>query len=322
MPHDHDPDNGDSRSHHDHHHHHHHIDPASGDRRVLGAVAVNLGLTVVQIVAGVLSGSLALIADAIHNLSDALSLVVAIVARRIARRPADADMTFGYGRAEVVAALVNYTTLVVIAFYLFAEGINRLFDPQDVEGWTVVVVAGVALVVDTVTAVLIFRMSKNSVNMRAAFLHNIADAMGSVAVIVAGVLILIYDWRLVDPIVTLGISVYILWHTLRELRPVIRILMLARPDGLAVEEVLEAMEAVPGVADVHHLHLWQMGEYENSLEAHVVLAQSADPVAVKSALKALLGARFDLSHTSLEFEGPRDQCRDAPRVGHGNALTC
>lgn len=312
MPHDH---------HHDHGHHHHHLDADAGDRRVVWAVAVNLGLTLVQIVAGVISGSLALIADAIHNLSDALSLGLAMVARKIARRPADEDMTFGYGRAEVVAALVNYTTLIVIAFYLLAEGVDRLFNPPEVAGWPVVIVAAIALVVDAVTALLIFAMSKDSVNMRAAFLHNLADALSSVAVIFAGVLILLWDWRLVDPIVTIGIALYILWHTGRELRPVVRILMLARPDGVAVGEVMAAMEAVPGVADVHHLHLWQMGEHENSLEAHVVLSPGAEALAVKTALKSLLARRFGLRHSMLEFESAQDRCHDARRVGHGSA-TC
>ena len=198
---------------HDHHHHHHHALPEQGDTLVLWAVAVNIALTVAQIIAGVIAGSLAMIADAIHNLSDALSLVIAFAARRIARRPADAKMTFGYGRAEVIAALVNYTTLIVIALYLAAEGIERLFNPVEVQGWIVVVVAGIALVVDLLTALLILRLSRDSVNMRAAFLHNLADALGSVAVIIAGVLILLYDWRLIDPILTLMIAAYILWHS-------------------------------------------------------------------------------------------------------------
>lgn len=127
-----------------------------GDRRVGTAIAVNIALTLVQIVAGVISGSLALIADAIHNLSDALSLVIAFYARRIARRPADKAMTYGYGRAEVVAALINYTTLIVIALYLATQGIERLFNPVEITGWIVVTVAGVALVIDTITAALIF----------------------------------------------------------------------------------------------------------------------------------------------------------------------
>ncbi|MEE4347498.1 MAG: cation diffusion facilitator family transporter, partial [Paracoccaceae bacterium] len=164
-----------------HDHEHHHSLPQD-DGKVVAAVSVNLGLTIVQIVAGVVSGSLAMVADAIHNLSDAISLIIALAARKMARRPADASMTFGYGRIEVVAALVNYTTLIVIALWLVAEGVQRLFDPVEVQGWIVVVVATIALVVDLVTALLIFRLSRDSMNIRAAFLHNLADAMSSVAV--------------------------------------------------------------------------------------------------------------------------------------------
>jgi len=213
---------------HDHHHHHHTAD-LGGDRRVAWAVGVNIALTLVQMVAGVISGSLALIADAVHNLSDALSLVIAFAARRIGRRPADARMTFGYRRAEVVAALINYTTLIVIALYLVAEGVQRVLNPVGVDGWIVVVVAGVALVIDSLTAWLIHGMSKDSMNIRAAFLHNVADAMGSVAVIVAGTLILLYDWRLVDPLVTFLIAGYILWHASQGIRPTIHVLCWAAP---------------------------------------------------------------------------------------------
>ena len=194
------------------HGHHHHVDLEAGDRRVFAAIAVNMGLTVAQIVGGIVSGSLALIADALHNFSDAISLIIAFGARKIARRPRAAEMTFGYGRVEVVAALINYTTLIVIGLYLLYEAAMRFADPQPVEGWLIVIIAGIALIVDAVTAALTYAMSKSSVNIRAAFLHNVADALGSVAVIVAGTLILLYDWRLVDPIVTLGISAYILWH--------------------------------------------------------------------------------------------------------------
>ncbi len=199
MPHDH---SGPSH----HHHGHHHPQMEEGDRRMQLAVAVNILLTVVQIIAGVISGSLALIADAIHNLSDALSLVIAFLARKIGRRPADARMTFGYGRAEVVAALVNYTTLIVVGLYLAAQGVERLFNPAAVEGWIVVVVASVALVIDTITALLVMRMARDSMNIRAAFLHNVADALGSVAVIFAGTLIILFDWHLIDPLVTLAIA--------------------------------------------------------------------------------------------------------------------
>ncbi|MEC8667463.1 MAG: cation diffusion facilitator family transporter [Pseudomonadota bacterium] len=247
------------------HHHHHALPEDAGDRNLWLATGVNLALTLAQIVAGVVSGSLALIADAIHNLSDAISLVLALAARRIARRPADATMTFGYGRIEVVAALVNYTTLIMVSIWLAAEGVMRLLDPQPVEGWIVVIVACLALVIDAVTALLTFRMAKDSMNVRAAFLHNLADALGSVAVIVAGTLILLYDWRLIDPIVTLGIAAYILWHAGGEVMPAIRILMMGSPGDPAAEEVLQAMRGIEGVRDVHNLHLWRMKEHETAL---------------------------------------------------------
>lgn len=307
MPHDH---------RHGHDHHHHHPDLDSGDKRVAAAVGVNIGLTIVQIVAGILSGSLALVADAIHNLSDALTLVIAFFARRVGKRPADARMTFGYGRAEVVAALVNYTTLIVIAIYLAAEGIERLFNPQQVEGWIVVIVAGGALVIDTVTALLVHRLSKDSSNMRAAFLHNVADALGSVAVIIGGTLILLYDWRLVDPIVTLLISGYILWHSWLGIVPVIRVLMLGTPEGTDLDDVLTALQAVDGVNSVHHVHVWYMQESQAALEAHVVLDGTRSEIAVKQAVKTLLQRRFGIVHSVLELEAPDEICTDQQVIGH------
>lgn len=301
---------------HDHGHHHHHVDPDAGDRRVALAVLVNVALTVAQIAAGLISGSLALIADAVHNLSDAVSLGVAWAARRIARRPADARMTFGYGRAELVAALVNYTTLVVIALWLGWEGASRFIDPQPVQGWIVVWVAGVALVIDTVTALLLAGMRKGSANIRAAFLHNVADALGSVAVIVSGVLILLYDWRLVDPAVTLLISGYILWHAAQGIGPVISILMMGAPPEPHARDVLAAMEAEEEVSEVHHLHLWQMDETQTALEAHVVVSTEAQRDPVRHRLRVMLAERFGIGHTTVEMETEATRCHKASAIGH------
>lgn len=311
MAHDHDHSHR-SHSHAGHSHHHPHLDPSAGDARVAGAVAVNLFLTLAQIVGGVISGSMALIADAIHNLSDAISLVIAFGARKIARRPRDSQMTFGYGRIEVVAAMVNYVTLIVISIYLFAEGVSRLFNPPEVEGWIVVILAGVALVVDLVTALLTYTMSKDSLNIRAAFLHNLADAATSVAVIVGGVVILIWDWRLIDPILTLLIASYILWHAAIEIRPVVRILMLGAPEGTPSEKVASAMAAVEGVDSVHHVHLWQIDEHRSSVEAHVVIAGSheARHAEVLGAVKLVLREDFAIAHSTLEAERPGQGCAD------------
>lgn len=300
------------------HDHRHQIDRDTGDRRVLWAVMVNVGLTVVQIVAGILSGSLALVADAVHNLADAGSLVIAFVARKIARKPSDSDMTFGYGRIESVAALINYTTLIVIALFLVWEAVVRFADPPGVDGWIVVAVAGVALAVDTVTALLTWRLSRESANIRAAFVHNLSDALGSVAVIVAGTLILLFDWRLVDPIVTVGIAGYILWLSVKGVVPVVRLLMLGRPEGLATDQVLSAMESVPGIASLHHVHLWQMGEHSPALEAHLVLdgGDMEEAAAVKARVREVLSSRFGIDHVTLETEVAGHACEDAPKIGH------
>ncbi len=301
------------------HHHHHHIDPSAGDRRVLMAIIVNLALTVVQIIGGILAGSLALIADALHNLSDAIALVIAFGARKIARRPANAEMSFGYGRVEIVAALINYTTLIVIGLYLLYEAVLRFISPQGVDGWMVVIIAAVALVIDLATAALTFAMSKNSMNIRAAFLHNVADALGSVAVIFAGTLIILFDWRLIDPLVTLLIAGYILWQSFAEIGAVIRILMLGSPPEMSPEQVLQLVRDTEGVQDIHHAHLWMVGEHETALDAHVVISEGAwgRADAIKEQVKARLAEGFDIHHTTLELECANHVCNAPETFGRG-----
>ncbi|WP_417935172.1 cation diffusion facilitator family transporter [Falsihalocynthiibacter arcticus] len=271
-----------------------------------------------QIIGGILSGSLALIADAIHNMSDALSLILAFVARKIAQRPADDTMTFGYGRAEIVAALINYTTLILLGLYLTYEAVVRLFNPASVDGWLVVVIAFFALLVDAATALLTYALSKQSMNIRAAFLHNVADALGSVAVIIAGTVIILYDWRLIDPLITLVIAGYILWQSVTEIGGAVRILMLGSPPDLDTRAILKAIRTVSGVEDVHHLHLWQMQEHESAVDAHIVIKAGVWTEAdrVKLAVKDALRDGFGLSHITLELECHVHACKDPQEVGH------
>jgi cobalt-zinc-cadmium efflux system protein len=300
-------------------HDHPHVDPKSGDRRVALAIWANLLLTLAQVVGGLLSGSLALVADALHNFSDMASLFIAFAARKIARRPADRRMTFGYGRIEIVAALVNHVTLILMGIYLVWEGANRLLDPPPVEGWTVVILGGCALVVDTLTARLTYAMQKDSVNIRALFLHNLSDALASVAVIAGGTAILLYGTRWIDPAITIAIALYILYLALTEIGAPIRILMLGSPPALDNGAVVAAIAGVDGVRDVHHVHLWQMLEHEASLECHVVLAEDCWPrmEAVKAEIKARLASRFGIRHSSLEFEHAEGPACDASAHRHG-----
>lgn len=302
-------------------HDHGHMDPESGDRRVSIAIWANALLTVAQIVGGILSGSLALIADALHNFSDMASLVIAFVARKIARRPADEQMTFGYGRIEIVAALINYTTLILIGFYLIYEGAMRMIDPPQVAGWTVVILGGVALAVDTLTALLTYSMQKGSTNIRALFLHNLSDALASVAVIIGGTLIILYDLRWVDPAITIGIALYILYLALTEIGGPIRTLMLGSPPDVDGRAVIDAVRRVEGVDDVHHVHLWQMHEHEAALDCHVVLTEDgwSRIEAIKAAIKERLKEEFGIMHSSLEFENINHAHHDAELFGHGGA---
>lgn len=305
-----------------HDHGHAHIDASSGDRRVSIAIWANALLTVAQVVGGILSGSLALIADALHNFSDMASLVIAFAARKISRRPADQRMTFGYRRIEIVAALINYTTLILVGFYLIYEGGMRMIDPPEVAGWTVVILGGVALAVDTLTALLTYSMQKGSVNIRALFLHNLSDALASVAVVVGGTLIILYDMRWIDPAITIGIALYILWLAVTEIGGPIQTLMLGSPPDIDNEALVEAMRGVDGVVDVHHVHLWQMQEHQAALDCHVVLTAEAWKrlEVIKADIKEGLKAGFGIVHSTLEFEHEENAHRNADLYGHGESL--
>lgn len=275
------------------------------------AVVVNMGLGIAQIIGGVIAGSVALIADAVHNLTDAFSLVMAYVARRIARRPADLDMTFGYGRAEAIAALVNYTLLIVAALWLAYEAVFRLFEPPQVMGLVVVALAGLSVAVDLGTVLLTWRLSRTSVNIRAAMIHNLTDAATSLTVIGAGILIILFDWRLVDPLVTLGISGWILWLSLRELHPVIRLLMLASPPGLDAGAVLERVRQTVGVVEACHLHVWQIDEHRNAVEVHVRVDPAAKAEETVRRIEDMLARDFGLDHAAVSIGAAPDEGGDA-----------
>ncbi len=291
-----------------HDHHHHDID-TMGDRRLGWAIAINMLLTLAQVIGGIISGSLALIADALHNFSDAASLLIAWVARRIGRQPPDLFKTFGYKRAEVIAALINLVTLVIVGLYLIYAALWRMYEPQVIEGWTVVIVAGIALVIDIATAMLTYSMSKHSMNIRAAFLHNVSDALASVGVIIAGSLILLYDWYWTDTVLTLLIAGYVLYQAASLLPKTIHILMEGTPEDISIKEVIRTMEDIEGVSNVHHVHLWQLDEHKDALEAHVVITDFAQTEQIKAALKAELEKQFSIVHSTLEFE--IEHCREA-----------
>ncbi len=284
-----------------HRHHHHEV---QSERRLWLSIGLNLLITLAEIVGGILSGSLALLSDALHNLNDSASLGISLFALRVGRRAPDEKRTFGYRRAEIIGALFNLFTLLFVALYLIKEAIERYLHPQPIAGELMLGVAVVGLLANVLTALLLYRDARESLNIRSAFAHILADAVSSVAVVVGGVVVWRYEVYWVDTLLSLGISVYILVMSVRMLREVVHILLEGVPPGLHISEVVQAMEAVPGVQNVHHVHIWQLDESHIALEAHVV-PRDCDPVAMeqlKCAIKQQLEARFGINHSTLELE--------------------
>ena len=286
------------------------------DKKLVYAVLVNVLLTFAQVVGGLISGSLSLIADAVHNFSDAASLGIALFARNVAKRPPDAFKTFGYKRAEIIAALINLTTLVIIGLYLVYEAIWRLLEPNEIEGWIVIIVAGIALLVDLITAALTYAMSKDSLNIKAAFLHNVTDALSSVGVIIAGSLILLFGWLWVDAVITFMIAGYILYQGYKEIPKTIHILMDGTPEHLSIKEVISSLENIEGVSNVHHVHIRQLDEHKNALEAHIVTDCSSEKnEEIKKIIKSQILKDYIIEHSTLEFERLDGSCSDL--LNHG-----
>lgn len=288
--------------HHHHHHHHHGDDQTEG--RLWISIFLNLTITLAEFVGGLISGSLALLSDALHNLNDTTSLGISLFARKVSKKKANVDKTFGYKRAEIIGAFVNLITLVIIALFLIKEGVERFYNPQPIDGLVMFVVAVIGLLGNVITAVLLYRSSKENINIRSAYIHIMSDALSSVGVIVAGWLILQYQWFIVDTVLTLIIAGYILWQSYYMLWETIDILMESTPAEIELNNITHAMQEVAGVLDVHHLHVWRLDENNILLESHVVIDENDmnNMESIKSSLKDLLASGFDIHHSTLEFE--------------------
>ena len=284
------------------HDHAHHADTADARKR-LGLV---LGLTVVfmvaELVGGLLADSLALLADAGHMLSDSLSLTLALLAAWAARRPATSQRTFGYKRAEILAALFNGVTLVAISIWIFIEAGRRFDDPPEVEGELMLAVAGLGLLVNAAGATILARAAHDNLNVSAAMRHVIADMLGSLGVIVAAVVVLATGWNQADPIVGVVIGLLVLASSWTILRDSTRILLEATPKGLDAGDVGRHMRSVPGIIEVHDLHVWTITSGFPALAAHVLVAPDDDCHARRRELERMLKAEFGITHTTLQVD--------------------
>jgi cobalt-zinc-cadmium efflux system protein len=285
---------------------HEHSHPAGERGRSRRALAVVLSLTasftVVEVVGGLLTGSLALLADAGHMLSDNLSLGLALFAVWLAGRPSTPERSFGYQRAEILAALANGVTLVAISLWIFVEAYSRLWEPPEILGGPMLAVATLGLLVNAVCAIILSRSADESLNTQGALRHVIADALGSIGAIVAALIILLTGWRYADPLVSAAIGLLILASSWKLLRDSTNVLLEATPRGIDAEEVGRRMAGAEGVEEIHDLHIWTITSGFPALSAHVLVGQSEDCHASRRNLEDLLLREYGIEHTTLQVD--------------------
>lgn len=299
---------------HDHHHHHH---PATGhahhhdESRAIGiAFFLNLAFTVVEIVGGLLTNSVAILADALHDFGDTIALGLGWYLARVARRDPDASFTYGYQRFSLLGALINSVVLVSGSIFILVEAVPRLWDPQmpHAQGMFWLAILGVA-----VNGVAAWRLKRSgTLNAQAMGWHLLEDMLGWVAVLVVSVVLMFFDWPILDPLLSVLFTVFILLNVLRTLRATVGVFLQAVPGGAAVADIETTLLAEPDIAAVHHSRLWTLDGEQHVFTSHVVAARALDAAemgGLKSRVEALLGP-FEFAHTTIEIELPGEHCRD------------
>ena len=292
---------------HEHHHHDHTV--TSLNKAFIWGIALNVGFVIVEFAVGLCYGSMGLLSDAGHNLSDVASLLLAMLAFRLAQARATPKYTYGYKKSTVLISLLNSVILLIAVGVIVAESIGRMLHPEPVVGGAIAWTAGVGVAINGFTAWLFMKDKDRDLNVKGAYLHMAADALVSVGVLVSGLVISWTGWTVVDPIVGLAVAGVIVASVWSLTRDSLRLSLDGVPGGIDIAEIERKMETVPGVRAVHHIHIWAISTTENALTAHVVLDSLSRMEEVKHALKELLG-RSEIPHATLEFESVTERCCD------------
>ncbi len=292
-----------SHNHNQDHDHHSHSEKLSG-QKLLWVTLLNLSITIVQIVGGLISNSLSLLSDAIHNLGDSSAIFIAFLAGKASRKKPDERRTFGYKRVEILAALLNAIVLISICIFLFYEAYKRFQNPEPIQGKLMMIVAVFGLLANLVSVLVLEKDKDHSLNVKAAYMHLLGDTLSSVAVIIGGVAIWLFNIYWIDPLITVLVGIYIVWHTWEIVQQTIDILMQSTPEGINLQELKVKVENVEGIENIHHVHVWKLDDTQIHLEAHVNLVHDVtmtEMMAIQNDVENVLKNDFGIGHVTLQM---------------------
>ena len=293
-------------------HVHIHKHEVKGNNLIL-SILLNLLITIAQVIGGIISGSLALISDALHNFSDVLSLTFSLVANKLSRRKASINNTFGYKRAELIAAFINAITLIIVALFLIYEASSRLFHPEPIKSGLVIWLAILGIVVNGGSVLLLKKDSEHNLNMKSAYLHLLTDMMASVAVLVGGLLMKFYGWFWVDSLMTLLIALYLIYVSYDLIKSATKMLMLFTPDFIDIKEIVREVHKIKGVNKLHHIHVWHLNDEELHLEAHLDCSHDIKMSEFNLLLhevEHVLFEQFHINHINIQPEFNKEDPKD------------
>jgi len=282
-----------------------HIHNYFKEKNLIITMVLNFIITLVEVIGGLLSGSLSLLSDALHNFSDGISVIVSFIALKLSKRGNTLKNTFGYKRAEILAALFNSSFLIIISFFLFKEAYLRIQHPQNIDSKIMIAVALVGLAANTISVFLLKRGSKDNMNIRSAYLHLFSDSLSSLGVIIGGILIYYFNITIVDPILTFAIGAYVLKEGFDIIKQSINILMEKTPVQINILKIKEVIEKIPEVDNLHHVHLWQINDKEFLFEGHIDIKKDINlskTEKIRSDINSILSNKFGINHTTLQIE--------------------
>ena len=297
--------------HHTHNHSHSHNDLKG--RNLFISILLNILITVAQVIGGIFSGSLALLSDALHNFSDVISLVVSFLANKLAKKQASLHRTFGYKRAEILAAFINASTLIIVAVLLIIEAVKRFRNPEEIESNLVIWLSLLGIIANGLSVLLLKKDSKANMNMKSAYLHLLTDMMASVAVLIGGLLMKYYQVYWVDSVLTFIIGLYLIWMGFDLLKNSTKLLMLFTPDTIPIKKIVEEINGFETIKNVHHVHVWQLNEAEIHLEAHIDFNKDitlSEFDVILHEIEHLVFHKYDINHVNIQPEFGKDDAKD------------